>query len=134
MKDRGKKQQLYSSTALDLAQLLNDEILRNNPHAKVTPKQIQNWAVIADRMMRINGRSKHDIENIIRFSQTHHFWSLKILSMDKLREKFDRLTLERQRNRRPTPDEGPEYDSDYKVGRPKWTGLHDDGDQKEPSQ
>src|SRR5262249_9219945 len=58
-----------SEGALRLAELLHRLILRNNPSAKIRPAQIRNWAVVADRMMRLDSRTEHDIENIIRWSQ-----------------------------------------------------------------
>ena len=44
-----------SEAALRLAELLQCLILRNNPSARIKPAQIQNWAVVVDRMMRLDG-------------------------------------------------------------------------------
>jgi len=123
-----------SAVALDLARLLQDEILKNNPQARISPRQVQNWALVADRMMRLDGRTEQDIENIIRWCQNDDFWYRNILSMEKLREKFDQLTLNRERDQRKAPDGEVEDDLDYKLGRPKWTGLADDAEEKEPRQ
>ncbi len=79
--------------AVALAGLLRQCILENNPQAKVTGRQVQKWAVEADRMMRLDGRSETDILNLIEWSQRDPFWSANILSMTKLREKWDQLVL-----------------------------------------
>lgn len=50
-------------------------------------------------MVERDGRSLSDIEGAIRWSQANEFWRGNILSMSKLREKFDQLRLAAQRDR-----------------------------------
>jgi hypothetical protein len=82
-----------SEAACRLAHLLRQGILLNNPRANITDRRIRQWAVEADRMMRTDGRSEQEIARLIDWSQHDSFWSSNILSMGKLREKFDQLTL-----------------------------------------
>jgi hypothetical protein len=77
-----------------LAEDLRDRILENNDSAKITHKQVESWAQEADRMMRLDGRTKEQISFLIDWSQHHPFWLKNILSMSKLRQQFDRLTIE----------------------------------------
>jgi hypothetical protein len=120
-----------SEAGLRLAQLLQCLILRNNPSAKIKPTQIQHWAVVADRMMRLDGRTEQDIENVLKWSQNDDFWCGNILSMEKLRSKFDQLTLHGGRKQ---ATEAVEDDLDCKLARPKWRGLEKNPAEKEPQQ
>ena len=87
-----------------LAALLKTEILRNKPDYKVTAVQERNWSVTADRMLRLDGRDPEEIADIIRWSQADEFWMSNILSMDKLREKFDQLQLKRGVSKKPNDE------------------------------
>ena len=44
-------------------------------------------------MIRSDKRNIHDIKKIIDWCQQDSFWHINILSTAKLREKFDQLTL-----------------------------------------
>ncbi len=83
--------------ALALAAHLRQRILENNPKAKITEQKLRAWAAEADRMMRLDGRTEAEIRELIDWSQRDSFWSGNILSMGKLREKWDQLTLKRKR-------------------------------------
>ena len=110
-----------------LAQILKGHILRNNPGAKVKESQVQKWAVEADRMVRLDGRTYAQIAELIDFSQKDDFWFANILSMAELREQFDQLTNQRKRKEQTFIDSrgslSPEEES---PSRPKWVGLTDD--------
>ena len=90
--ERPKKSPTSEGTRL--AEDLRDQILGNNESAKITDKQIEGWAREADHMMRLDGRTEEQIAVLIAWSQHHPFWLKNILSMGKLRQQFDRLTLE----------------------------------------
>jgi helix-turn-helix protein len=77
-------------TAERLCALLADLIEQNGSKR---PKVTKAWLLAADRMIRIDGRSPVQIETVLRWSQQDGFWSSNILSMDKLREQYDRLRL-----------------------------------------
>jgi hypothetical protein len=70
-------------------------IKKNNPNAK--EPNIQTWAKHIDLMLRLDGRSLEQIEDIIKFSQTDSFWQVNILSTAKVREKFDQLWMKRNK-------------------------------------
>jgi hypothetical protein len=70
-------------------------IKKNNPNAK--EPNIQTWAKHIDLMLRLDGRSLEQIEDIIRFSQIDSFWQVNILSAAKVREKFDQLWMKRNK-------------------------------------
>ncbi|MHA7210812.1 hypothetical protein [Arthrobacter sp. MDT1-65] len=59
------------------------------------------WKQAADRLIRIDGYTPDQIRQVIDWSQADEFWQGNILSMSKLREKFDtlktRMINERQR-------------------------------------
>jgi uncharacterized protein YdaU (DUF1376 family) len=83
-----------SRDATKLVVLLKAEILRNSCEFKITQAQERNWAVIADRMLRLDGRKPEQAAELIRWAQRDEFWMRNVLSMEKLRKQFDRLALE----------------------------------------
>jgi len=91
-----KKKTQPSHEAERLSALLQREIQRNKPDYRITPAQLRKWAVTADRMIRLDGRTEERIASNIRWAQQDEFWMANILSMDKLREKFDQLEMRRQ--------------------------------------
>ena len=97
VKNDKKNKRLYvpNPKHLELAALLSKNILTNNPDSKgITPRQLNLWSEDVDKMIRLDNRTYEQIESMINFSQKHSFWHKNILSMDKLRKQFDRLTLE----------------------------------------
>lgn len=122
-----------TETGLRLAQLLRERIMGNNPRAKVTGSQLRQWAIEADRMMRLDDRSEQEISELIEWTQQDEFWFKNILSMGKLREKFDQLTM--NRTGRPAHHINPRAPEaeDEKPAPPRWTGLHDDDAEEEPT-
>lgn len=111
---RKAPQKKASEDAEKLATIFKDEILRNKPDYKITVSQLRNWAVIADRMMRLDGRTKDGIAELIRWVQWDDFWRTNVLSMDKLREKFDQLEMKRANSSNGSPP---------KVGRSAHVGF-----------
>jgi hypothetical protein len=93
-----------SHEAQKLAALLSGEIRRNAPEFRITPSQLRKWAVTADRMLRLDRRSYDQTVDVIRWCQADEFWHSNVLSMEKVREKFDTLVLKgelHQRQRQP---------------------------------
>jgi hypothetical protein len=86
-----------SPEGMEFALLLRGKILGNNPRAKITENQLVHWAGDADRMMRIDKRTPEEIYALLVWSQADSFWKTNILSMKKLREKFDQLTMHAKR-------------------------------------
>jgi hypothetical protein len=94
-----EKEYVSSPEALRLSEVLVEQILTNNPENRElrngkkedTKKR---WAKDIDRMIRLDGRSPDSILKIILWAHKDSFWYKNILSGAKLREKFDRLTLD----------------------------------------
>lgn len=96
----GKNKPKENSKAFDedsleysLANKLKLLIVDNNPNAKV-PDNLQNWASVFDKMLRIDKRTVDDINKVMEFSQNDDFWYKNILSPGTLRKQFDRLYLQ----------------------------------------
>lgn len=106
-----------SREAESLAELLRAEILRNKPDYRITKAQCRKWAVAAQRMMDIDKRKWEDISVLIEWVQRDGFWKTNVLSMDKLREKFDQLQMKRgQTCPKPTGRHSSFADVDYTKG------------------
>jgi len=84
-----------------LTQLLIDLMQKNNPEStiikKLTPDRQKRWIDECRLLRESDGKTERDIELIIRFSQSDQFWKVNILSMSKLREKWDQLWLKAQK-------------------------------------
>lgn len=80
------------STAYGIADYLLLKIQASNPNTK--KPNMQSWAAYADKMVRIDNRSRKDIKMVIDFATTDPFWQSNILSTKKLRDKFDTLYIQ----------------------------------------
>jgi hypothetical protein len=89
------KPQEFNSEYFDLSETLLTEIRKNLPTFK-TPIHISKWAAEVDKMVRLDSRTVREIEFLIKWSQQDDFWKANILSMGKLREKFDQLMIKAQ--------------------------------------
>lgn len=96
----------YSSDSIEirLSSYLFKYIQRNNPKAK--PPNLQTWARHIDRSMRIDKRTKGELQKIIKWCQEDKFWQSNILSTEKLRAKFDQLWLRMEG----VEEAGPKYE------------------------
>ncbi|WP_416149466.1 DUF4373 domain-containing protein [Salipaludibacillus sp. HK11] len=116
----------FETHHLKLADLLFKLIKENNPSAK--NPNLENWANVFRLMMDRDKRSGKEIQEIIIWSQNHHFWYKNILSPDKLRSQFDRLLLEKKdENNNPHP----KFGQAKKEPIPKW--MADDSQAKDDS-
>lgn len=73
-----------------LSHLLADLIAANDPDGK-RPNVTKRWGEAEDRLQRLDGRAPAQIEVVIRWVQADEFWRSNVLSMPKLREKYDAL-------------------------------------------
>lgn len=87
------KETAPSHDANRLANLLKSEILRNKPDYRITMPQERNWAKTAQLMLTRDRRTPEQIENVIRWVQKDEFEMANVLSMDKLRARFDQLEM-----------------------------------------
>jgi len=113
-----------SSKACQLATLLKSEILRNRPAFRITSHQEHKWAKTADLMLKVDKRTWDEMAEVIRWVQHDEFWFKNILSMDKLREKFDQLALYINAAAQQKPKLVAE-DEHYAPKAPQWPGLSD---------
>lgn len=75
-----------------VCQLLADLIRQNDPKAKVDPAS-KRWRDAARLLIDADRRTVDEIEQVIRWCQTDQFWQSNVLSLPKLREKFQQLAL-----------------------------------------
>ena len=102
--NRGTGEQSSSSEVADaptrpdvlhLLDLLDSEIITNGGKVPSRSKKNQSAArLLIDR----DGRTVEQVEAAIHWSQSDEFWRANILSMSKLREKYDQLRLAATRN------------------------------------
>jgi phage replication O-like protein O len=71
---------------------LIEMMLINNPQAKI-PENLNAWVNEARLLLEKDKRTPEDIMKVIEFCQSDSFWKANILSMGKVREKFDQLYL-----------------------------------------
>lgn len=91
-----------------IAKTLRDNILELRPKAKVPRnfKDMQKWAELIDKMIRIDKAEPQEIYDVLNFVKHNEFWSRNILSPATLRKHFDRLmiTIQNQKpQEKPTP-------------------------------
>jgi hypothetical protein len=85
-----------SREAHRLAELLKAHILRNSPSFKFKQAQLRSWAATADQMLRLDGRNVEQISELIAWCQADDFEKCNVLSMRKLRTRFDALELKKR--------------------------------------
>ena len=87
------------SEAYQLAQLLFSEIRKNHPNYKpnFTEKDMQRWASDADKMLRIDKRDYKLTRELILWVQNDDFESTVVLSIAKLRKRYDDLLIKKDR-------------------------------------
>lgn len=91
---KGSRSVVVSDEGKKLASLLKDLILSNNPkHKPIGDRQLQQWGHEADLMVRADGRTHSEIVTLIRWTQADNFEKANVLSMGKLRQRFDQLTV-----------------------------------------
>ena len=95
--DTQKKKRVYEpeSTPYRIAAYLLAAILKNKPDFRCPSEAaFQKWADSARLMIERDKRDKRRIKEVIDFCQDDPFWRRNILSVPKLREKFDQLELQ----------------------------------------
>ena len=85
--------------------LLADLIQRNDPKAKVDPAS-KRWRDAARLLIDNDRRTVDEIEQVIRWCQADQFWQSNVLSMPKLREKFQQLALRMRTEQLPVSRQG----------------------------
>lgn len=80
------------------ARKMLDEILKNKPDFKIP--NLQKWADTFRLMNERDGRTWKTIGDVIVFATQDDFWRVNILSADKLRKQFDRLEMEKDKQKK----------------------------------
>lgn len=83
--------------AQKLAELLANQMVRNNPQAKI-PRNLSSWYVEAEKLLLVDNRPFQQAAEVLVWCQTDQFWRSNILSMKKFREKYDQLFLRKNSN------------------------------------
>jgi len=96
---KNSRKRVYDESSIHfiLAKRLYDRILENNPNHK--KPNLQNWANDIRLMMERDKRTQKQIEYVIDWCQQNNFWKSNILSVAKLREKFDQLVIQIKSNK-----------------------------------
>lgn len=83
--------------AVMCAQLLSDKIFENFPNRTApTEAQLMSWAWDAEKINRLDNHSWAEICELIEWAHADSFWRANILSMSKLREKWNQLTAKKE--------------------------------------
>ena len=89
-----KEPRPVSAEASELATLLKDCILKNNPSVTVTVNQTNTWGRDADLILRRDKRGFGQAKALLLWSQSNSFWWKNILSMGTLRKQWDKLFVQ----------------------------------------
>jgi len=84
-----------------LAALLLAEIQKNAPKFPAKQAQLRQWSLEADRMIRLDRRTPEEIAAVITWAQSDDFEMKNVLSMAKVRKRFDQLQLKSKAAARP---------------------------------
>ena len=88
----------FTPKDMELSKLLLDRIKKNTPTYK--EPNLDNWANDCRLMRERDNRTPEQIEHLIEWSQKDDFWSANILSMKKVRDKFDTMVAQMGRKSR----------------------------------
>ncbi|HLR58877.1 MAG TPA: hypothetical protein VK094_00165 [Pseudogracilibacillus sp.] len=86
-----KQKPVYDNSHYQLAKLLYEKILENNPNHK--KPNLDNWANDIRKTINIDKRSYKQVEYLINWVQQDDFWCSNVLSPAKLRKQFDQLVI-----------------------------------------
>jgi hypothetical protein len=92
-----KPKKPVSPEACRLSEKLAGMILNNFPNNRTVNNgkrdgSIQKWAVDIDKLIRIDGQTPEEVEQVIEWCQSDSFWKPNILSGSTLRKQWDKLT------------------------------------------
>jgi hypothetical protein len=75
------------------------DLIESNGSKRPTDAQVNGWRKDVRLMVEQDGRTLEQIEAAAKWAQSHGFWRANVMSMGKLRERFDQLRLQAQRDR-----------------------------------
>jgi hypothetical protein len=88
----------YENCDMEMAELLFEKMLENNQGVKKPNLEI--WANEVRLMRENDNRSIEQISFLINWTQSDYFWKSNILSISKLRKKWDQLVLKCKEDRK----------------------------------
>src|SRR5699024_3541254 len=100
---------IYDDLHYKMATFFYEQILSNNPNHK--KPNLESWANDVRKMMDIDGRSKDEIGHLMKWVQNNDFWMANVLSVSKLREKYDQLIMQYQKDK-PKKEESKQFRPD----------------------
>ena len=111
-----EKHYVGTESGFRLATMLFESILTHLPKAK--PPNMKKWASDIDLLIRVDGRSETEIADMIAWVSGSDFWKAVILSAGNLRDKWDKLVAQKQRNQNKGENSGNKKTGTY-------TGIND---------
>lgn len=103
-KKRGPPALMLPEESITLAWLLMNHIGTNNPQGRTATMAdrkrehtVLSWAATIDRIHRIDKQPWGTIEGMIAWCQRDRFWQTVILGADNLRDKWDKMLAQKQR-------------------------------------
>jgi hypothetical protein len=75
------------------------DLIEANGSKRPSDAQVKGWRKDVRLMVEQDDRTLEQIEAAARWAQGNEFWRANVMSMGKLREKFDQLRLQAQRDR-----------------------------------
>jgi hypothetical protein len=89
--DTVEREKKADPAAAALAERLWNHIKARKSNARMPNMAV--WTADMDKMLRLDGRTLLQMEEVIDWSQQHDFWQYNILSPSKLRKQLDRLEM-----------------------------------------
>lgn len=93
---------LTDATRIDVERICQHLADRVEANGAKRPTITKRWRDAARLMLDNDHRDEAEIHKAIDWSQADEFWRANILSLPKLRDKFDTLKMQAQRNGRPS--------------------------------
>lgn len=102
-RERERKQTAPVSPEVErLCRLLAQLVTTRDPKARVSHESPR-WRDACRLLLEADGRTAQEVERVIRWSQNDDFWCAHVMSMPRLREKFDQLAARSQAAAAPRP-------------------------------
>ena len=98
--EKSRRLALAEAPRVDVDRLCNHLADRIGSNGSNRPTITGRWRDAARLMLDRDGRTEQEIHGAIEWCQSDEFWRSNILSMPKLREKYDQLRLQAQRQGR----------------------------------
>lgn len=104
-----------NSDEIKIVDFFINKLKELNPKIRVpdTLAKKQKWAYDIDKLLRIDGRDKHEVCEVINYVITDDFWKSNVLSPEKLRKQYDKLFIKMQQCSKKNVNYSDNDDVDY---------------------